>query len=631
MLSPTTTVRAQLCTGSLGDPVVNITFGTTVQALSSRQTSYSFASCPEDGEYTIATSVPPCHANDNSWHPLTQDHTPGDNNGVMMIVNASYAPGDFYVDTVRGLCSNTTYEFAAWVMNILAPGSFCFASGTVPNISFSIERPDGTIIQQYTTGNIAATTFANWKQYGFFFDNSNTSEVVLRLTNNGPGGCGNDLALDDITFRPCGPEVQAIIQNRSSDTFAVCQGSTASLVLQGSVQQDFTNPAFQWQRSLDKGTSWQDIPGATNTTYPVSIAQQDAAGSNWYRIAVARQNSIGTAQCRVASNTMVIDINSNPTVDLPPVIAGCQGKALQLQVSGGYLYNWTGPGGFVSKDSTIIIDSADATNAGTYTVEAITAAGCRDVATTNVLVNANPVANAGITKGTCEGQAVQLNGRGGNTYTWSPASGLSDVNSSSPWASPQDTTTYLLTVTNTAGCSDTASVTVLVWKKPSASAGPDKQLMAGDTTVLEGSIAGSQLAYSWSPATWLNNSQALQPIAAPVQNTTYTLQVTSLLGCGTATDEVFIRVFKKIDIPNAFSPNADGQHDVWLLKDIDSYPEADISVFNRYGVPVYKGKGTARPWDGTHNGKPLPVATYYYIIDLKNNFPKKSGWVMLLR
>ena len=120
----------------------------------------------------------------------------------MMIVNASYEPGDFYVDTVRGLCSNTTYEFASWVMNLLAPGSICFANGTVPNITFSIENVDGSVIATYNTGDIRATFDAQWQQFGFFFTNSNNSDIVLRLKNNGPGGCGNDLALDDITFRP---------------------------------------------------------------------------------------------------------------------------------------------------------------------------------------------------------------------------------------------------------------------------------------------------------------------------------------------------------------------------------------------------------------------------------------------
>jgi gliding motility-associated-like protein len=120
-------------------------------------------------------------------------------------------------------------------------------------------------------------------------------------------------------------------------------------------------------------------------------------------------------------------------------------------------------------------------------------------------------------------------------------------------------------------------------------------------------------------------------MAAPVQNITYTLHVQSLEGCGVATDDVFVRVFKKVDIPNAFSPNRDGINDKWILKNIESYPEADITVFNRYGQVLYKAKGNSQPWDGTYNGRPLPIASYYYVIDLKNGFSPLSGWIMLLR
>jgi len=148
---------------------------------------------------------------------------------------------------------------------------------------------------------------------------------------------------------------------------------------------------------------------------------------------------------------------------------------------------------------------------------------------------------------------------------------------------------------------------------------------------LEGLASGTNVTYNWTPNIHLTTSQLLRPSAAPTENTTYSLHVQSLQGCGIATDDVFIRVFKKVDVPNAFSPNGDGINDKWILKNIDTYPEADISVFNRYGQLLYKARGTSQPWDGTFSGRPLPVASYYYVIDLKNDFPKLSGWIMLLR
>ena len=96
---------AQLCQGSLGDPVVNITFGSGSNPgppLGST-TNYTYIAniCPNDGYYTIANSTHNCF--NDTWYSVPEDHTPGDTNGYMMIVNASYQPGDFIVKQVDGL------------------------------------------------------------------------------------------------------------------------------------------------------------------------------------------------------------------------------------------------------------------------------------------------------------------------------------------------------------------------------------------------------------------------------------------------------------------------------------------------------------------------------------------------
>jgi gliding motility-associated-like protein len=87
-----------------------------------------------------------------------------------------------------------------------------------------------------------------------------------------------------------------------------------------------------------------------------------------------------------------------------------------------------------------------------------------------------------------------------------------------------------------------------------------------------------------------------------------------------------------LHIPNAFSPNGDGLNDVWQLKGIQQYPNAILYVFNRWGNVVYTSSpGYPAPWDGTRNGYPMAVGTYYYILELKN--PKeetKSGSVTIV-
>jgi gliding motility-associated-like protein len=84
-------------------------------------------------------------------------------------------------------------------------------------------------------------------------------------------------------------------------------------------------------------------------------------------------------------------------------------------------------------------------------------------------------------------------------------------------------------------------------------------------------------------------------------------------------------------VPNAFTPNGDGINDTWILANLSDYPGATVEVFNRYGQVVHRAMASALPWDGKFKGSPLPVATYYYIIDLKNGFAPMQGSVTIIR
>ena len=84
-------------------------------------------------------------------------------------------------------------------------------------------------------------------------------------------------------------------------------------------------------------------------------------------------------------------------------------------------------------------------------------------------------------------------------------------------------------------------------------------------------------------------------------------------------------------IPNVFSPNGDGINDDWQIDFLWNYPECRVEIFNRNGHKIYSSVGYFSPFNGTYNGQPLPVATYYYIIDLRNGDGLLSGSVTILR
>jgi gliding motility-associated-like protein len=291
--------EAQLCNGSLGDPVVNITFnnGTTADVPGY---TYNSSQCPNDGFYTITSSSSGCF--NGAFHTIPSDHSGG---GNFLLVNASFTPGDFFVQSVTDLCANTTYEFAAWVMNVH------IRNGIRPNLSFKIETPDGTVLQKFETGDIAQTSTPDWKQYGFYFTTPSTnSKIVLRITNNAPGGNGNDIAIDDITFRPCGAKITASVVG-NTDTIDICEGNTEVFNFNGDVSSAYQSPAYQWQLSTDSGRVWRDIAGATSVTY---TRLPTTPGRYCYRLAVLEEKDLGVLACRIASNTVVINVHPNPVI-----------------------------------------------------------------------------------------------------------------------------------------------------------------------------------------------------------------------------------------------------------------------------------------------------------------------------
>jgi len=601
-------------TGSLGDPVVHITFGagTSVHAgalpADSGTTSYTYSSndFPSDGYYTIENTT--AGAGQVWWS--TTDHT-GNTGGYMMIVNASVSKTDyFYKREVDGLCNGTTYQFSAWAGNLLRSEDL-----SPPNIIFGIYKLDGTLIESYATGQIALTPSGfKWVQFKFNFTlPAGTNSVLIKMTNNANGGApANDLALDDIEFSPYGPSLVASFSGESSTTETECVGETKSFTLTVPAVTGYTSPAYQWQ--VNTGSGWVDIAGATSLSY---TASPTAAGTYEYRVASAESANISSTSCRIVSNVLTLTVNTATAATATATSSVCAGGTISLTASTGTSYSWTGPNSFTSTEQNPTISNVTAAATGTYKVR-VTTGNCYADATATANVYALPVANAGSAVTICEGDDTTLGASGGTTYSWTPTKGLSDPSIADPVASPTDTTKYTVTVSNSI-CTDTASVMVNVLQKPKANAGADKVMVEGQTVTLNGKASGSNISYYWTPNEYLSSSTVLDPVASPPADITYTLHVVSNSGCGTeADDDVFVRVYKKITIPNTFSPNGDGINDTWVIEALNSYPHSVTTIFNRYGAVLFKSTGYNTAWDGDYKGQPVPTGTYYYIIDLKN-------------
>ncbi|MCE7071335.1 gliding motility-associated C-terminal domain-containing protein [Dyadobacter sp. CY327] len=95
----------------------------------------------------------------------------------------------------------------------------------------------------------------------------------------------------------------------------------------------------------------------------------------------------------------------------------------------------------------------------------------------------------------------------------------------------------------------------------------------------------------------------------------------------TARQTVAVLDCSKLSIPDAFTPNQDGINDRWELIGIDKYPDAEVTIFNRWGNVIFHSKGYAKPFDGASN----QVGVYHYKIKLNEVLPPRSGPLMLIR
>lgn len=247
-----------------------------------------------------------------------------------------------------------------------------------------------------------------------------------------------------------------------------------------------------------------------------------------------------------------------------------------------------------------------------------------------------PVPNAGPDNTICFGQSAQLNASGGSIYSWSPAAFLTATNIPNPQSiKPTDNVRYIVTVRDVLGCPKPVKDTMFLFvAKIKANAGPrDTSVVLDQPLQL---FATGSINYSWTPTTWLNNPFINNPIALPRNDIEYVVRVSNNAGCF-ALDSIRVRVFKiKPDllVPNAFTPNGDGNNDVFKpiligMKSLDVF-----RVYNRWGEMVYSGSGNDAAWDGTYGGKRQEMATFVWHaegVDYLNNKIKRKGSVVLIR
>ena len=457
-----------LCTGTLGDPVIDVTFGSgtgnapplevLVPGASSTNLTYQPVSgnpatpTPTDGEYTITNNVPLNSTGPAAWLNGT-DHT-GNPNGYMLFENPGVQPGEFFRQTVSNLCGSTKYEFAAWIACADNPA---ILTAILPDLTFIVQTTDGTVLNTYNSGPVPQFYSWTWQHYGFFLTlPAGITTVVVRIIDNNPGGNalpGNDFAMDDITFRPCGPSSTASLSATASVTQqTVCEGGGATLY--GTLSAGYTSPQYDWQISQDSGKTWNDLPSSNSLQLAVVAPVTNVPIDYYYRMLAADGNNIQSPNCRTASNTIILTVNTGLMADFSFAQDIC--NPLLVQFSGptqpGITYTWNINGtdypSTVAGQDTL---SYTFSSFGTYPVTLTTSGTlCPGSLSKSITIQVQP-ADLIITPdtGICTGKTVPLKTRSILDFCWSPTTGLDNPASANPVASPPVTTKYYFTAKTT--------------------------------------------------------------------------------------------------------------------------------------------------------------------------------------
>lgn len=641
--------QAQIWPTGMPDPIVNITFGDSMPnpgpALGPGKTNYTYTAslCPGPGEYTIARNNISCSP-ENDWNQIYRDHTFLLNEtiyyGYMMLINTyTIDTKIYYVDTVSGLCDNSSYLYTAAVGSLGA----CPNGPAGLNVRFIVETLSGVELANTISPQVFNPSLRG--AMGVYFDlPAGESAVVLKLVNRYPGyqNCSEKIYIDDIQLRPSdknAPQIKVGFLNSDDFTRTVCYQNNTSIPMEAKlVSGGFVNPAYQWQQSTDR-VNWIDIPGETGLTYTPSYS---IANTYYLRVRSSELPLIGNPNCSMVSNYVIVQVDGLPSVTLTSNSPVCAGSPLKFSAEGAASYTWTGPNGFYDVISYPNVHQPATSHTGWYYVDVESVGGCRGRDSIYATVIGTDIAVSADTA-ICKGTSAHLSVTGGTSFSWTPVDGLSNPSGSRPAATPAATTVYTVKVTDDSGCVDTASVRVRVLNRLEVRAqlaGPEYFCQPVDTASFFNLSEGLITDWSWDFGNGNTSSQKDPPqqrFDIPGNTAFYTIRlaVKDSAGCAdTAYHQVKVAANCYIAVPNAFTPNGDGLND--FLYPVNAYKAKDLvfRVYNRLGKLVFESREWSRKWDGTLNGLMQSPGVYVWSLEYTGPDQKKvrqNGTATLIR
>ncbi len=335
-------------------------------------------------------------------------------------------------------------------------------------------------------------------------------------------------------------------------------------------------------------------------------------------------------------NTKRVNIDVRDTIHVKTSADSliCTGDPVDLvaYADGEYSFTWTNldTRQIISRTNTVTVTPV---RTGAYYVQ-VDLGSCTSRDSVFFRTVDPPAAFAGLDSTICYGDKVLLQASGGAFYSWAPPETLTSPRKASTVAWPKETTTYVVTVTDTLGCPKpvTAERTITVVPPVPAFAGNDTIVMKGQPFQLN---ASGGVQYRWTPADGLNSTTVHNPVTNYNRDITYRVKVFTAEGC-VGEDDISIRFMTGPDlyIPNAFTPNGDGVNDVFRPLPVGFTKMEYFRIYNRWGEEIYSSVQYLRGWDGKKNGNPAAADTYVWIVggtNIAGQLVEKRGTVTLIR
>ena len=544
-------------------------------------------------------------------------------------------------------CQTDELTTSAAVVNVLdAPPPLC--SGDT--ISIGVVEQSGHLYQWQPDDHLSCPT-CPMTSFSVVNTSNSIQTYTYSLLEEQSDGCIIDNQLEIEVY----PALQ--ILNTISEN---CAGTPIILTATNAV-------SYQWQGPgiTDSSLASQEVSPDTNSLYTVTIT--DANGC-------------------MGTDSLLVEVLPLPNVDAGPDSIYCANEIVQLQatVNDDYTYVWS-PAELLSNPAIadpFLLQAVDTV----FLLTVTDLNNCMSFDSVRIQFSEAPLLTTPGDQTICRGETINLSVSGATSYEWSPSTGLSCSDCPAPDVQPTETTLYTITASNVANCTTVAQLLVTV--QPPIETDELINLCEGDSVLVNGMITtvsgtycdtlqniidcdsihctmvelvdtpGVQIEetyqiflggavqielpktfnYSWSPSNGLSCTDCFNPVASPTETTFYTVTIENQEGCRST-----VRVLVVVEIPNceepyvflpsAFTPNGDGENDVWLVLG-NAVDEVEIRVYNRWGQKVFETFDKDIGWDGRFEGKELNTDVFGYYMRVKcidgQTFFKK-GNVTLIR